>query len=249
MKTYILLFFVTLSFISYAQIQISYGPEVGINSSGIPQFDSYTNSERNSVFKGSFLPLVLPKVGGFISLQAGNHFFIASGINYRIVGKRNHTNQEEDNPFTGIYYSSDNYYQQTFHVISSPALIGYNFMIGNSSFQIFAGYVFNYFATGKHYELSIYEEENVPTLRLETNFNPLDENEIAVPAQRWNDQITLGIGMNITEKLNLTINGLTGRRIEYAENILYGWCATGWGNYYDNSDISILLRYNLNKKQ
>lgn len=250
MKSFQLIIILLTPVYIFSQTAFSYGPEVGFNISGIPYIEKYENSDRGDKMKDRYLPLVSPAIGGFASLHAGKHFLVSTGVQYKMIGTRNHFHKDGNKAGTGGAYTSDEYYQQTFHTFSSPILIGYNFFIREKQFQLSTGYVCNYFIAGKHYEKNVFDEAGGEFIETEKVLNPFDKNDFEIPAARWNNQVSLALSYSLNEKLNLSFNSSLGKEIyylEYRPDYCNSWCSTGWGKSFLHLDFCFTAKYNLIK--
>ncbi len=249
MKIIFCIFFVFIWLTSYSQIQIAFGPEIGINSSGILRPNNNIPEQTGEVIKESSLPLLSPKIGGFFSLKMCKHFIISSGLNYRVVGER--WNSYHSEKFLVNPYISDEYRKQIFHVISAPLNFGYNFKVINKEYQFNIGYNFNSYVASKLYERSIYDGLNTELIEKEITSDPFNIEDFNVAASRWNNQFSVGFGVDLNERVNILLNSFLGIPVSYRDMWYDGmWCYTSVSsNNHDNFDLSFAAKFNLNKSE
>ena len=99
MKTLLFLLYIFSSFGLFGQIQISYGPELGVNMSGIPKIKEHT-ADAMYVTETKNLPVISPVIGFFGEIQFGKHFLISSDLSYKKVGYTDKGMQSWSNDFT-----------------------------------------------------------------------------------------------------------------------------------------------------
>ncbi|MBP8916977.1 MAG: outer membrane beta-barrel protein [Chitinophagales bacterium] len=236
MKALLLLLLVFTSFGMFGQMKISYGPELGVNMSGIPIVKEHT-ADGVYVTETKNLPVISPVIGFYGEIQFGKHFLISSDLSYKKVGYTDNIVRYRD--YTPEI-TNETYVEQKFDVVSVPIMLGYNFYLGSTQFQIKAGYKFNYFFNGINIKKDNYDE------MILTKTDPFSSKDYFAPASHLNNQGSLSLGMNIKEKWNLSLFSSLGFDIQYYKFNYYNWCIVYLDNY-NNFDLGLNLKYNLGK--
>jgi len=231
----------TTSQFAFSQIKFSFGPEIGINSSGLPHWNKYIVKERNDKVKKTYLPVVSPVIGLWTKVNFGNHLFTNLGVQYMWVGSKYHYHRDGNDLLYHETYTSDEWENQTFQKLSILLSIGYNVKIKNVKANIFLGYRENYFTGGRYYNKSFFLEGKNHPINIERikQLNPFDKTQFTLIAKRWNSGLFIGLGSDLTKKINLALSYSNNPVIFYCNS--YGW--EGYCYEYNNGDITLTIKY------
>jgi hypothetical protein len=238
--------FLTLTFLiiinlAFSQTKISFGGELGVNSSGIPSIKNQTIANDNYFEKNK--PLIRPKIGIWTKAELGKHFYSNLSVQYLTVGNKYHSHSEVSNLLNNETNIFDYWEDQSFNKISLPLSLGYNFRIKKRKLFFGTGFRLNYYTKG---ELSVKWQlsDNLITypIRNET-LNPFNRSQFVTP--RRNVGLFLEIGMYITEKVNIEIGYTAFQGFQYSKFSMltsYEWEGSF---FFRSNDFSMSLKYSL----
>lgn len=236
-STFVAFFLIIQS--AHAQVNLSFGAEIGLNSSGLPYFDKYEIENRKDLVKIKSIPILSPKVGVWTEIKLGKHLYTKVGVQHFKIGYKYHYHRDGNDLLYGGTYTSDIWETLSIDRVSFPISLGYDFTIKTRRLRAGIGYKFNYHIKGIYREQNLYIKENeLPAIDRDETFNIFDKNQFSIVADKSNRGLLLEFGINLKEKLNLECS--------YAVNGIITF-----GNpfepfyYYENSDFSIVLKYSI----
>lgn len=241
----------TLSGIGWAQTIFNYGPEFGVSFSQFPQKETYVVKSRGDQVAETTVPVISPLVGFTGQLNVKKHLQFTFHLQYQKVGKRYHYHRDGYDYLYKNKYTSDQWENQMFQKLCLPITMGYTFNIKGQPLSVFLGARPNLIFQGQYYYKSVadyVDDSSAPAnsghqdFTRETEFNPFNPNEAAMPAKRFRNQLLVGASTLIRHNFKLSLTYNLGMSINYAQFKPQGFESFS-GKSMLNSDLGISVAY------
>ena len=222
--------------VSFAQITLNFGPELGLAISRFPVSEPNTAGTDHIDKKTS--PLYSPVVGLHIQMVVRKLFLFTTGIQYMMTGQHMVFHNEGYDSQNQLPFIADVDEKQSFSQLSLPLSAGITFPFLKIHFSVYGGWRINYFFNGKYSKIaSVDYTKNSIDVNDTTEFNPLRESECAINVKPINNQLFYGISVS-KGRFEVAINRYIGKMISYSKELIVT-------NYIDfkNNCNSITLRY------
>ena len=254
MKHKLLLLFIihlAASACAFSQVKFTAGPEIGISADGLPYKevtakDRLTYPEVNTRTE-TRMPVYSPLLGFWAKADIGKHFYLSPGIQYQWVGYRYYEHTDGHDVINMESYTYDKYRKQTFQKLSAPLAIGYNFKILKVKCNLYLGYRINFFMSGVDYyfDTLVVNENHLKNSGHEEKLDPFEKKDHYVTARRWTRGYFAGIGINVTEDINMNASFSTDWTQLYYGNIRF---EESFETYRGNI-FNLSMKYCIRKKK
>lgn len=214
---------------SFTQNPVSAQIEVGVNVSGIPDFS------ENLIY----MPKVSPVLGYWTQLKMGNRFSLNMGAQFLKVGYNSYHKNHRENEF--LNYTSEDWESYSLTKISVPLNVAYHFKIRTSESAFFVGVKRNYFLKGEIESRSRFVDHNDASRNSDELYrdDPFKKGVFMNSMSRMNNGLVMGFSTAIKEPLSLNFIYSMRQESSYSRG-----CS---GNIYSKNDLTLSLRYTLNR--
>ena len=244
-----IIFFLVVSVscqIAHAQLKISFGTELGINSSGLPESNFEVGRNYWNSYNSTTKPVVSPVFGIWIKTKFKEHFFINLGAQHYQVGYyyENHT-VNFDALYPGHSYNNDEWRHLLTQKLSIPLSVGYDFKIRKMKLGLFVGFSKNYMLNASYYDNERMIKNYHPIENyIEEHFSfPFDKSNYEFASKRWSCNKLIGVNAYVSKKINLSFCYSGIQYFEFGN--LYGG-DFGYINHFDFREYKLTIKYSFN---
>jgi hypothetical protein len=242
--TIVLCLFLSFS-LTHAQRRISFGIELGVNTSDLPYSQTKHIEKSSSASIAIYRSVISPKVGFWSKLELGQNLYSNLGFHYFKTGYNNYENTIGYSKLYNTTYTSDEWKSLNIHKLSIPISLGYQAHVANTRVYFGIGYKKQVHLAGFYKSSYMYQDQN-PDKNFEQNeyYNFFDKNNKFYQIRRWNAGVFLECGFIFNDKIGIDLSYGINHELYFSGSQYLDYMSV---YNIDNKDISISIKYALNK--
>ncbi|MBI3509141.1 MAG: PorT family protein [Bacteroidetes bacterium] len=236
---FILQFIFLSAKITFAQVEFSFGPEVGVSTEFLSRAGRiYTSSQYSS--DKTYFTRPLAGVGTEFTIK--KHLRFGTGIQYELIGYHEQiTNSGQDN--SGTWNREENF-EEHFTKLCMPVTAGFVFQVNQLRFHLFAGYRLNYFVNGNyHHDYTLNSSNDSLDDYFSENTDPFSKSNV-LPMTHFHSQLCGGLSV-AWKNFEFTAMCNRGRPL-YFSKYVYIMCMPGEPSM-QNDNYTFTVRYNFTR--
>jgi hypothetical protein len=221
------------------QIRTSFQVETGVNISSLPII------KRKTEYKESWIPVVSPLIGIWITAGASQRFNLSLGTQYYSQGQQYRRTSERYDLIQESRYQSKSVEKMEFRQVSAVIMANYYFPLRSGALGVSIGYRVGSYIAGHYSDTHevLYDKDAVPDFYSEKNVDPFGD-DLFMSAKRTQSQICLAVQYSFNAKWTAVTSYAVGTGLSFTEPF-YGWCATGFVHSYNRGDIGMTVKYRM----